>query len=53
MLVDDCGQDGSLSIAQAFCDSMENFRLIRREERPADYFATLDVDPAWEQLRKA
>ena len=27
-----------------------SFRLIRREERPADYFATLDVDPAWNQL---
>ena len=32
LLVDDCGQDGSLSIAQAFCDSMENFCLIRREK---------------------
>jgi diaminopimelate decarboxylase len=27
-----------------------SFRLIRREERPADYFATLDVDPVWNQL---
>ena len=32
LLVDDCGQDGSLTIAQAFSDSMENFRLIRREK---------------------
>lgn len=32
LLVDDCGQDGSLAIAQAFAESMENFRLIRREK---------------------
>ena len=32
LLVDDCGQDGSLAIAKAFEDSMENFRLIRREK---------------------
>ncbi|MBE5802299.1 MAG: diaminopimelate decarboxylase [Clostridiales bacterium] len=30
-----------------------SFRLIRREERPADYFATLDVDPVWNQLGEA
>ena len=28
-----------------------SFRLIRRAETPRDYFATLDVDPAWEALR--
>lgn len=32
LLVDDCGQDGSLAIAKTFVDSMENFRLIRREK---------------------
>ena len=32
ILVDDCGQDESIRIAQAFADSMENFRLIRREK---------------------
>lgn len=32
LLVDDCGQDGSLAIAEAFCASMGNFRLIRREK---------------------
>ncbi len=32
LLVDDCGQDGSLAIAQAFCASMDSFRLIRREQ---------------------
>ena len=26
------------------------FTLIRRAETPRDYFATLDVDPAWAQL---
>ena len=32
LLVDDCGQDNSIAIAKAFADSMENFRLIRREK---------------------
>ncbi|MBR5289129.1 MAG: glycosyltransferase [Clostridia bacterium] len=32
LLVDDCGQDDSLPIAQAFAGSMETFRLIRREK---------------------
>jgi len=32
------------------CAEDGTFRLIRREERPADYFATLDIDPIWEQL---
>ena len=32
------GQDGSL-------------RLIRRAETPRDYFATLDMDPAWQNLQ--
>jgi len=32
LLVDDCGQDGSLAIAQAFAASMANFRLIRRDQ---------------------
>ncbi len=31
LLVDDCGQDGSMAIAQAFCASMDSFHLIRRE----------------------
>lgn len=31
LLVDDCGQDGSRAIAEAFCASMPGFRLIRRE----------------------
>lgn len=30
LLVDDCGSDGSRAVAQAFADSMENFRLIER-----------------------
>lgn len=30
LLVDDCGQDGSLEIARAFCDVHENARLLRR-----------------------
>ena len=32
LLVDDCGQDGSLAIAKVFCASMGNFHLIRREK---------------------
>ena len=28
-----------------------SFRLIRRAETPRDYFATLDVDPAWQALQ--
>lgn len=28
------------------------FTLIRRAETPADYFATLDVDPAWKRLNE-
>ena len=27
-----------------------SFRLIRRAETPRDYFATLDVDPAWRRF---
>ena len=27
-----------------------SFRLIRRAEEPRDYFATLDMDPVWNQL---
>lgn len=27
-----------------------SFRLIRRAEEPKDYFATLDIDPAWQTL---
>ena len=29
-----------------------SFSLIRRAETPRDYFATLDVDPAWERLNE-
>lgn len=32
LLVDDCGDDGSLSIAQAFAAEHENARLLRREK---------------------
>ena len=32
LLVDDCGQDGSRAIAEAFCASMGNFHLIEREK---------------------
>lgn len=32
LLVDDCGQDGSAQIAQAFAAEMPNFHLIRREK---------------------
>jgi len=27
------------------------FKLIRRAETPNDYFSTLDIDPAWKQLK--
>jgi diaminopimelate decarboxylase len=29
-----------------------SFRLIRRAETPADYFATLDVDECYKELNR-
>ena len=28
-----------------------SFQLIRREERPMDYFATLDMDEVWDKFK--
>jgi len=32
LLVDDCGSDGSAAVAQEYCASHQNFRIIRRAE---------------------
>ncbi|MBR4067049.1 MAG: diaminopimelate decarboxylase [Clostridia bacterium] len=44
--------NGKLRCKEVLYAQDGSFRLIRREERPADYFATLDVDPIWEQLNR-
>jgi diaminopimelate decarboxylase len=44
--------NGKLRCKEVLCAEDGTFRLIRREERPSDYFATLDMDPAWEQLNR-
>ena len=42
--------NGRLRGAEVLWQADHTFRLIRRAERPEDYFATLDVDPAAEAL---
>ena len=42
--------NGRLRSAEILYTGDGDFRMIRRAERPEDYFATLDVDPAGEML---
>lgn len=42
--------NGKLRCKEVLYQQDGSFRLIRREETPKDYFATLDMDPAWERL---
>lgn len=43
--------NGKLKCKEVLHQEDGNFRLIRRAETAADYFATLDVDAAWGKLR--
>ena len=43
--------NGKLRCKEVLWREDGGFELIRRAETPRDYFATLDVDPAWEALR--
>ena len=43
--------NGRLRSAEILYTEKGEFRMIRRAETPADYFATLDIDPAAEGLR--
>ena len=43
--------NGKLRCKEVLWREAGGFELIRRAETPRDYFATLDVDPAWEALR--
>lgn len=42
--------NGKLRCKEVLWREDGGFELIRRAETPRDYFATLDVDPAWETL---
>ena len=42
--------NGRLRSAEILRTAAGDFRMIRRAETPRDYFATLDVDPAWAEL---
>ena len=44
--------NGKLRSGEVLLCSDGSFKLIRRSERPMDYFATLDMDPVFEQLKK-
>jgi len=43
--------NGKLKCKEILYQEDGTFRLIRRAETTDDYFATLDIDPAWKQLR--
>lgn len=43
--------NGKLRCKEVLRRADGSFELIRRAETPADYFATLDIDPDWEKLR--
>ena len=45
--------NGKLRCKEVLYKEDGSFELIRRAETPRDYFATLDVDPAWKQLVEA
>ena len=42
--------NGKLRCAEVLYKEDGSFKLIRRAEKPMDYFATLDMDPVWEKL---
>lgn len=44
--------NGKLRCKEVLHRADGSFALIRRAETPADYFATLDVDPAWKRLNE-
>jgi len=44
--------NGKLRCKEVLLREDGGFDLIRREERPMDYFATLDIDPVWEKMKK-
>ena len=44
--------NGRLRSAEILYTKEGEYRMIRRAETPGDYFATLDLDPAAEALRK-
>ena len=43
--------NGKMRCAEVLFKENGSFKLIRRAEKPMDYFATLDVDPVWEKLK--
>jgi len=43
--------NGKMRCGEVLLKEDGSFRLIRRAEKPMDYFATLDVDPVWETLK--
>ena len=44
--------NGKLRCKEVLHRADGSFSLIRRAETPRDYFATLDVDPAWKRLNE-
>ena len=44
--------NGKMRCGEVLLCADGSFKLIRRSERPMDYFATLDIDPVFETLRK-
>ena len=44
--------NGKLRCKEVLLQEDGSFRMIRRAETPRDYFATLDVDPAWARLNE-
>ena len=44
--------NGKLRCAEVLYRKDGSFQLIRRAEKPMDYFATLDMDPVWEKLNQ-
>jgi len=43
--------NGKMRCGEVLYKEDGSFKLIRRAEKPMDYFATLDVDPVWETLK--
>ena len=42
--------NGKLRCKEVLCRADGFFEMIRRAETPADYFATLDIDPDYRRL---